>query len=97
VEGLLQVNFDQRGVGGCWSGYLDGLMLIKEGSRNWIWKKRFTHILVTKTYDHTLFGFAKVRRLSGIQRLEVDVEMMPFNKKFNCHTTWFSLWEHVPI
>jgi hypothetical protein len=71
-------------------------MLIKEGSRNWIWKK-IKHILVTKTYDHILFCFSKVRRLSGIQRLEVDVEMMPFNEKFNWHLTWFSLWEHVPI
>jgi hypothetical protein len=54
-------------------------------------------MLVTKTYDHILFGFGKVRRLCGIQRVEVDVEMMPFNKKFNWHPTWLSLWEHVPI
>jgi hypothetical protein len=64
---------------GWWSGHLDGLMLIREGLRNWIWKCRLVHKLVTMAYDH-IFSFAKVRRLSGRQR--VDVEIMPFKQDF---------------
>jgi hypothetical protein len=37
------------------------------------------HKLVTMTHDH-IFSFAKVRRLSGRQR--VDVEIMPFKQDF---------------
>jgi hypothetical protein len=91
------IRIGQPGYGFDDGAHLEGLMLIREGSRNWIWKQRFMHMLVTKTYDHILLGFIKVRRLCGTQRVEVDVGMMPFNKNFNWQSTWFSLWEHVPI